>query len=312
MTLERLREEYSAGAGLGPEQLKLLGRVTKAVATRLPARPYAGSGAWTEAELEDVLSEWVTTRLLGRGDYERMLLAAKNMRDLRGGLQRSLYQHLINKRAKGRAVAHARRVIATLRERFGQVPALGTPQGWTLPGGSEEIVAGRPSELMPAVAPYDGSNPGPAIERLLTRARGAVDQETIIDVLRRCAGLPEHEEPELGESPAWETVSSDPPDARLSTAEIQDAASAVLARLAPEQIATLQAFHAEPSVPSVAKSLGTAESTIRRRLRAVVALLADAVDAPGISSGHSFADVDVVDDVWAAYDVLITLMPPPP
>lgn len=307
MTLAELRAEFRRQPGIGPLAFRLLADITRDVTATKPAPAYAPSGEWSADELEDTRSEWIATRLLGRGDYERLLAGATTIGRLRSALRQSLDWHLINAHARGDAANHARRVRRVLRERFDRVELGGGP-GWTLPGGSRSAVPTRLSDLSPVVGLYDRhGDPSPAIERILERAGGAVPEALVIDVLRRRAGLPAHSGVDLLDPQELVLPTAEEGDT-LAPWELRKAALAVLDRLDSKQTITMCAFHRSQNVPRAAAALGVAETTVHRRLRAVVSMIVEAVDGTAASRSRAHVSADVSDDVVKTYNLLVALI----
>lgn len=133
--LHALRQEHEH-LGIGPELADLLDRIVRATAPTYPATEYSPSGSWDRAALEDVLQDWITHRLLARGDLTVLLASARSAEALRALLTRSLGQHLTNGRRRSSATNLFARMAAMLRadDVFRNVTAAGPvgDHGWTL------------------------------------------------------------------------------------------------------------------------------------------------------------------------------------
>jgi hypothetical protein len=132
--LDVLRTEH-AEVGIGPLLAALLDRIVRSTAPQYPPSEYSPSGTWDRPALEDVLQDWVTTRLLERGDLGVLLTSARSVGALRALLTRSLAQHLTNRRRRTSATNLFTRMLATLRTdaAIHNVTAIGTvaEHGWT-------------------------------------------------------------------------------------------------------------------------------------------------------------------------------------
>src|SRR5437870_836369 len=133
--LEALREEYRQ-LGIGPGLLELLGKIVWSTVRQYPPSEYSPYGAWDQSACEDVLNDWITERLWGRGDLQNLLSSSATRQHLRAALTTSLRQHLTNKRRRSIAANLFKRVQTMLRKeptfrRVGSV-STGSEERWAL------------------------------------------------------------------------------------------------------------------------------------------------------------------------------------
>jgi hypothetical protein len=259
--LDLLRAEHRQFV-VGPEISRLLERVVRATAPTYPATEYGAAAGWTAESLEDLLQDWVTERLLARGDLAVMLETAGTLASLRAALTTSLSQFLINRRRRTSASNLYRRTAQMLRrgDEFHALNASARPadQLWTLTASPRLSPSAIPlAQLVQVVdeltdaqlgvvryGPYSlKSSPilrEPALRRflnfLLDRAEGAVSLPTIADVMRRRFRLFELADVELDE-----TVGAFEPTVPTQV-EHSVAANSVLARMGLDLTAAIRAF----------------------------------------------------------------------
>jgi hypothetical protein len=132
--LEALRDEYRQ-LGVGETLHELLGKVVWSTVRQYPPSEYSPYGAWDQPACEDVLNDWITERLWGRGDLQKLLSSSATIQHLRAALTTSLRQHLTNRRRRSIAANLFKRIQAMLRtdSAFRRVSSMST--------GSEERFA---------------------------------------------------------------------------------------------------------------------------------------------------------------------------
>jgi hypothetical protein len=293
--LELLREEHR-DLVIGPEISRLLRRVVRATAPTYPPTEYGASGGWTAEALEDVLQDWVTERLLARGDLSLMLHTAGSSSTLRAALTTSFSQLLINNRRRTSASNLYRRTAQMLR-RDDEFVAVTTPsrladQLWTTSGVLHEsssplslgelvqIANGLTDEQLAVVryGPYSlKSSPivrEPSLRRflsfLLENSEGALTLTTISDVMRRRFRLFELEDVELDES--IETRE----DAVALQVEHVVAAESVMARMGSNRVIAIRAFEeSEGDFAAVGAALGGEAEEGESAVTEVVHLIAE-------------------------------------
>ncbi len=133
--LEDLRREH-AEKTVGPRLADLLERIVRATAPTYPPVEYSDAGVWNREALEDALHDWVTARLLARGDLARMLAAATTISRLRSMLTTSFGQFLTNRRQRTSATNLFQRIVKILKT-DGRFAAVSTSRSsaqqlWTL------------------------------------------------------------------------------------------------------------------------------------------------------------------------------------
>src|SRR5207247_2118643 len=117
-TLEDLRREHAEHV-MGSKLCQVCEDVVRATARTYPASEYAEARAWNMSSLEEALQDWVTVRLLGRGDLSKMLAQAATSGSLRGMLSRSFAHFLVNRRKPSAAANLFKRTTKMLREDAG-------------------------------------------------------------------------------------------------------------------------------------------------------------------------------------------------
>lgn len=107
MTDERLRELrhlHRDGKAVPGDLFDVLVEIVrKFVRLRLLPPSYAPYGAWNDDAVDEILQSWMTERLLGRGNLQRLLDEASSVASFRSMAERSLRQHLIGKKARSQA-----------------------------------------------------------------------------------------------------------------------------------------------------------------------------------------------------------------
>jgi hypothetical protein len=230
------------------------------VVMMFPAALFAGAPQWTAAALADVHDRWVSERLDGRAELERILEQTTSEARVEELLHESL-RRLLLASGTGRVLSRIS-VLLQLDERF-----VRDEHGWRLVGASEtgpsqrsvrELVRGlddRSDEQL-GIQTFDGyvlvSSPIPddshltaLVGHVLTLAEGSLDEASIREVVVRRAGLA------LGAAPVKRTA---------LPVDVDEAAASVRRRLAPrlaeslredstdeEALAVIAAFSAEVS-----------------------------------------------------------------
>ncbi len=294
-TLERLTEEHREH-GIGPELGRLLERVVRATAPTMPAPEYSDVGVWNQEALEDALHDWVSTRLLERGDLAKIMATAATTASLRGMLTTSLRQFLINRRRRTTTTNLYRRTDAMLRSdaAFASVGTARRPsdQAWRLASARDTGLSRAPlPELVAAAAELDDAQLevvryGPHslksspilrepklrefLVHLLRRAEGALRIAAIAEVTRRRFGLLEPRPVELDEALSIE-------DAPLAaTVETSELAESVLARLGFDHAEALVALErADGDAQRAAADLRRTPDEMAESINVVLAAIAE-------------------------------------
>ena len=281
-TLGELRNEYQR-EGVGVLLAELLAKIVWSTARRYPPSEYSPYEAWDESACEDVMNDWITERLWGRGDLQAMLSSATTLPQFRAALTTSLRQFLTNKRRRSIASNLYKRVKAILNRdsRFSSVvPAgAGAEQRWffidhgpnasplslddlvqvacELSNDDIEVVRYGPfsQKLSPILRDPELRR---FLEHLLKRAEGSLTVSTIMDVMRSRFSLPIEENTKLDES----IPSSRPGPADEATVTIS--ARSVVSRLDLDESQVVAAyFTSHGSFSKAAESCGCASNRAR-------------------------------------------------
>jgi hypothetical protein len=294
--LEDLRREH-AEETIGRRIADLLGRVVRATAPTYPPNEYSDARTWNREAMEDALQDWVTVRLLGRGDLARMLATATTGPRLRGMLTTSFGQFLVNRRQRTSATNLFQRVVRVLRE-DSRFEAVGTSrssatQRWTLAAAPTEraadeqvleglvkAAASRSNDELEVVhyGPYSLKsspilrNPQLAdfLAFLLEQAGSSLSAADLFQVLRIRFNLTDSAEVELDPRIA------DGAPAVVSSVETTVLAESVLARLGRERALLIRHLHAAGGDPQrAAEAAGVSQAEMASALDHVMALIAD-------------------------------------
>lgn len=292
---EDLIEEHRQ-QGIGPKLADLLEQVVRATAPTMPAAEYSDAGIWNREALEDALHDWVSTRLLERGDLAKIMATAATGASLRGMLTTSLRQFLINRRRRTTTTNLYRRTDAMLRSDPAFVPVGRAPrpsdQAWGLASAPDTGLS-RTSlpGLVAAAAELDDAQLevvryGPHslksspilrepklrefLVHLLGRAEGALSIAVIAEVMRRRFGLLEPTPVALDEA----LLLAETP--LVATVETLELADSVLARLGFEHAEALAAFERfGGDAERAAADLGRSRDAVGESINVVLAAIAE-------------------------------------
>jgi hypothetical protein len=294
-SVDQLREEHRRLV-IGPELARLLERIVRATAPVYPATEYGEPGGWNGEALEDLLHDWISERLLGRGDLAVMLRTASSSASLRGALTTSLSQFVINRRRRTSASNLYRRTLSMLRSDADFDVAGGrlrsSDQLWTLASAPQATPSTRwLSQLVQTAedltdehlgvvryGPFSlKSSPilrepalGEFLRYLLERADGALPLSTIAEVMRRRFRLFELGDVEIDES----FESADTPIPQRVEHEV--AAASVVARMGAAGAVAIRAFEESDGDFSAAGSaLGSDTRAGEAAVTMVIGLIAD-------------------------------------
>jgi hypothetical protein len=298
-SLSELRSEHGREV-IGRSIAELLERVVRATAPAYPPGEYSDAGVWNREALEDVLQDWVTDRLLSRGDLTVMLETAGSEHSLRAALTNSFSQFLINRRRRTSATNLYKRVAAMLRKDPGFAPVgrsnRAGEQLWSLAG----MRVGGPSALplgaLVSIAlelddealevvrygPYSlKSSPilrEPRLHEfvafLLEHAEGALSLGTIIKVLRRRFRLLAAEPVQLDEA-----LESEEPPVPLRV-ERDAATQSVVSRLGLDLARALRAYETpDRDFAAAGKAIGGGRLEGEHAVSNVLALIAEYADS---------------------------------
>jgi hypothetical protein len=298
--LNVLRREHEQ-VGIGPELADLLDRIVRATAPTYPPAEYSPAGSWDRAALEDAMQDWVTYRLLARGDLTVLLASARSAEALRALLTRSFGQHLTNRRRRTSATNLFVRMVTTLRtdRTFLNVTAVGPvgEHGWTLtatpmtspasPGTVGLLVkaAGMRSDSDLGVVRYGPyslkSSPilrGPQLraflEFLLQESDGYVTTTELFHVMRHRFNLVELPAAEFDD-----TLTSPVPPVP-ATVETRTLARSVLSRLGLGDVRLLRLLSDhEGNARAAEAATGTSTAEFRAALERMHALIAEYADS---------------------------------
>lgn len=294
--LEDFRREHVEET-VGPRLADLLERIVRATAPTYPPVEYSDAGVWNREALEDALHDWVTARLLARGDLSRMLAAATTISRLRNMLTTSFGQFLTNRRQRTSATNMFQRTVKILKEdgRFASVRASRSSahQLWTLSEtpaddiGNDEVqerlikaASSKSDDDLGVIhyGPYSlKSSPilrnralADFLAFLLGQAGCALSAVDLFRVLSKRFNLTE---------PARLELDPDTPDmasAVASKVETAVLAESVLARIGKERADLVRAVHdADGDLARAAASAGVSRSELAEALDYVMALIAD-------------------------------------
>jgi hypothetical protein len=295
--MDDLRREH-AEETIGRALADLLDRVVRATAPTYPPVGYSDAGVWNRQALEDALQDWVTTRLLGRGDLARMLASAATPSRLRGMLTTSFGQFLTNRRQRSSATNLFQRIVKVLHDdaRFAPVGTSrsSAAQQWTLAdspaehGANEQAIemlikaaASRTNDELGVVhyGPYSlKSSPILRTPRLadflaflLEQSDGSMSPAELFQVFRHRFNLTEPVTVELESNVA--SPGLDEVGAQVETAVL---AQSVLARVGREHALLIRALHnADGDVQSAAASVGVKPGELAAAVDRVMALIAE-------------------------------------
>lgn len=296
---EELRREHDA-AGIGPKLAELLARVVRATAAVYPAGQYSDSPNWTTEALEDLLHDWISERLVGRGDLAAIMAMAGTMGVLRASLTTSFSQFLINRRRRSSASNLFKRVERMLEDHRDFAPVGRAPkaadQEWTLASLARDVRS-SPLSLGALVAigfertdqDLEVIRYGPAslksspilrqpqLKRMLIyileRASGSLSLARIADVLNRRFNL--IDTPVTYLTPMLESVGPGP----LRRVERADSARHVVARLGQARLEVLRMVHQTGTVSGAARSLDISPSTLAKRLKEAMAIIGESAES---------------------------------
>jgi hypothetical protein len=294
--LDDLRREH-AEETIGHGLADLLGRVVRATAPAYPPTEYSDARTWNREAMEDALQDWVTVRLLGRGDLARMLGTATTIARLRGMLTTSFGQFLVNRRKRTSATNLFQRIVRMLREdpRF---EAVGTSrssatQRWTLAASPTERAADEQvlEGLLKAAAsksndelgvvhygPYSlksspilrNPNLRDFLAFLLEQAESSLSAAELFQILRIRFNLTDLGEVEL--DPSMADVTS----VVASKVETNVLAQSVLTRMGQDRALLIRHLHAAGGdMQRAADAAGVSQGEIASALDYVMALVAD-------------------------------------
>jgi hypothetical protein len=304
----------------------LLALIVKANALQYPAATYSPSGAWDTDALQELLGSWTAARLLGRGYLARHLTAAAgDERHLRRLLERDFRYHLVEQVADRRRIRLARDIRRALES--GPFTRIGTGRAQDDRYHRHGCTAQRRIDLSAlrraAVGHRPPSDLAGCVAAVLDAAGTTVEFATIVDVVAWTRGLPSPGAngtewlvaDGLGTRARRRGARADDVDvtaaaamAQLADQEAQDAASSVLARLDERLVATVDTVRrADANVTQAAAELGIAPSTVYRRLRQILSMLADALGDPDAvrHTAHIAVDAEAVTAGWSALAHLI-------
>jgi hypothetical protein len=299
--LDDLRREH-AEETIGPEIAELLARVVRATAPTYPPNEYSDAGAWNREAIEDALQDWVTVRLLARGDLARMLATATTVPRLRGMLTTSFGQFLTNRRQRTSATNLFQRIVKVLKD-DARFEAIGTSrssatQRWALGVSPTERAADEHvlQGLVKAAASKSNDEVGvvhygpyslksspilrtPSLAEflvfLMEQAGTSLSAAELFQVLRVRFNLSDPVQAELDPSLVDKT------SAVASKVETNVLAQSVLARIGMERAVLIRHLHdAGGDIARAAVASGMAEAEVAAALDYVLALIAEWAETP--------------------------------
>lgn len=299
--IDEIRHEHTKD-GIGELITALLVEIVRSTAPTYPPGEYSPAGVWGADAIGDVMQDWVTARLLERGDLTVLISSARDVRALRAMLTRSFRQHLINSRRRTSATNLYTRMIKELQGgAFAPVGSSPSPalQAWTLnelqhsdPAGSDivsrmiKLAYGRTDAELGVVryGPYSlKSSPilrGPQLHEflkyLLAGADGYVTAAELFQVMRHRFNLVELPQRELDE------LAADPGVSVGSKVESRLLARSVLARLGGPAAALVCAIEeAGGNLEAAASAQNVPLSAVAEandRLQELIAEYAESID----------------------------------
>lgn len=301
-TLEELAEEHQREV-IGTGLRDLLTRVVLSTAPTYPPAEYSQSWTWDQAALEDVLQDWVTTRLLDRGDLARIMSTARSLGALRRILTVSFSQFLINGRRKSAAANVYKRTLDCLKSdpRFQQIGKAHRPQDqlWCLAEGPSDRYVGTLEELVRhsqqlsdddiQVVRYGPhslkSSPilrNPQIPTFLLHlfkgARGALELSEIAQIMRHRFNLVMMAPSELDSS--IEALDSSP----LRTIAAEEIADSVKCRLSQDDQSILVEIAKASDDLGLLQERGLSKSEAAATIGRTMGMIADLADDPDEAS----------------------------
>ena len=298
-TLERLRDEYQRN-GVGPVLFELLQKVVWSTVRQYPASEYSPYSSWDQSACEDVLNDWITERLWGRGDLANLLSASVTSQHLRAALTTSLRQHLTNKRRRSITANLYKRVRAKLRNdssfRSLGSSSVGPEERWTLANSASRVPSVCSAEDLAQVAcelsddVLEVVRYGPFSQKLspilrdpklreflihlLQGAGGSLTLGAIIEVMRVRFSLPTDEATNLHDGIV--SLNQSPADEVAMTLS----ARSVVSRLALEEATVLENyFRSGGDLSEVAKLSGCDGQRVRDVVHRAFAMICECSDS---------------------------------
>jgi hypothetical protein len=291
---DALSQEHAQSV-IGPALADLLARIVRATAVMYPPTEYADGDQWTPEALDDLLQDWLTDRLVGRGHLAAMMAMSTSTSVLRAALTTSLSQFLANRRRRTSAANLFKRsqILLEGSHDFKAVITASKPADvfWTLKGAGAVVPSSKTlAELVATAheltdADLEVVHYGPIslksspimrepqllrfLIHVLSTSDGALSLRTIAEVINHRFNLVEPRVEALDQ-----TLSAEAPDP-VRHAETADAARRAIARLGRERLNLMREVNRSESIEEAAKKLGINPRTASKRLKEAITIVSD-------------------------------------